>query len=319
MIKYDFQQNTTSLVDWFSPAECIAWATVFGIEAVVIVMLNALSVFIYLKKPSLRKRSMYLVINLAVADMFVGGSAIIECLLLGNECGLWKVNYFNQSPALVIIVLQRSFPLASIVNLAAISLERTQATFRPFKHRLLRNTTLIAAAFAVWVTAGLCSAGVLLRNIVPVRTREFYRGFYITYLSLFLFCLLTIVASYSSIAIKFAFGNQPRHHGATSRERKLTKTVFIVTGVSLLLTLPQIFVLFCYFVSQLPNFLKIVSFRTRSLYSLFFKFFFYANSLVNPAVYAFRIPDFKRALLSIVRRRSQRQSTQIFPLNEMPH
>ena len=317
MIRYNLQQNTKSLVDWFSPSECIAWATVVGIEAVVIVILNALTVFIYLKKPSLRKRSTYLVMNLAVADMFVGISAIIECLLLGNECGLWTINFFNQSPALVIIVLQRSFPLASIVNLAAISLERTQATFRPFKHLLVRNTTFIAAAVAVWMTTGLCSAGVLLRNVVPVRTHEFNRGFYITYLSLFLFCLLTVLVSYSSIAMRIVCGNQPGHNGATSRERKLTKTVFIVTVVSLMLTLPQIIFLFCDFVPQPPNFLKIVSFRTRIFYSLIFKFFFYANSLVNPAVYAFRIPDFRRALLSVLRRRPQPRSAQIFPLNEM--
>ena len=317
MTGYNWQQNTYSLVDWFSPSECVAWATVIGMEAIVIVMLNTLTIFIYLRERSLRKRSMYLVINLAVADMFVGASATIECLLLGNDCGLWMINNFNQPPALVIIVLQRSFPLASIANLAAISFERSQATFRPFKHRLIEKKTFLAAAIAIWMAVGLCSAGILLRDFVPVRAIEFNRGFYITYLSFFTFCLLTILVSYSSIAIKIFFGNQPRHHGATIRERKLTKTLFIVTVVSLMLTLPHIVFLFCDFVSQLRNFLGTVSIRTRFLYSLFFSFFFYTNSLVNPAVYAFRMPDFKRALLSVLRCRSQPQSAQIFPLNEM--
>ena len=300
MTSHNWQENTTLLVDWFSPSECIAWATLIGMEAVVTVMLNALTIFIYLKERSLRRHSMYLVINLAVADMFVGSSAIIECLLIGNDCGLWRINNFNQPPALVITVLQRSFPLASIANLAAISFERTQATFRPFKHRLIGKKTLLAAAVAIWMSAGLCSAGILLRDFVPVRAIEFNRGFYITYLSFFSFCLLTILVSYSSIALKIVFGNQPHHHGATSRERKLTKTLFIVTVVSLMLTLPQIIVLFCDFVSQLRNFLVTVSIRTRFLYSLFFSFAFYLNSVVNPAVYAFRMPDFKRALLSVL-------------------
>ena len=159
MAGYDWERNKTSLVDWFSPAECIAWSTLFGMEAVVIAMLNTLTIFIYLKERSLRKRSMYLVINLAVADMFVGaGSAIIECLLLGNDCGLWTIDNFNQPPALVITVLQRSFPLASIANLAAISFERTQATFRPFKHRLIGKKTFLAATVAIWMAAGLTRA-----------------------------------------------------------------------------------------------------------------------------------------------------------------
>ena len=318
MAGYDWERNKTSLVDWFSPAECNAWSTLFGMEAVVIAMLNALTIFIYLKERSLRKRSMYLVINLAVADMFVGaGSAIIECLLLGNDCGLWTIDNFNQPPALVITVLQRSFPLASIANLAAISFERTQATFRPFKHRLIGKKTFLAATVAIWMAAGLCSASLLLRNVVPVRVIEFERGFYITYLSFFSFCLLTILVSYSSIAIKIVFGNQPRHHGATSRERKLTKTLFIVTVVSLMLALPQIVFFFCDFVWQHRNFLGMVSIRTRYFYRFFFKFFFYANSLVNPVVYAFRVPDFKRALLLVLRCGSQRESAQIYPLYVM--
>ena len=47
-----------------------------GFISVAIVMLNALTIIVCLKERSLRKRSMYLVINQAVADMFVGGSLI---------------------------------------------------------------------------------------------------------------------------------------------------------------------------------------------------------------------------------------------------
>ena len=253
MTSYKWQKNTTSPADWFSPSECTAWATVIGMEAVIIVTLNALTIVIYLKERSLRRRSMYLVINLAVADMFVGTvPAIIECLLIGNDCGLWTINSFNRPLAFGIIVLVRLFPLASIANLAAISFQRTQAMFRPLKYRLIRKKTFLAGSIAIWMAAGLCSAGILLRNVVPLRVPEFMRGFYITYLSFFSFCLLIILISYSSIAIKIVFGNNPRHHGATSRERKLTMTLFIVTVVSLMLTLPQITFLFCDCVTASP-------------------------------------------------------------------
>ena len=63
MAGYDWERNKTSLVDWFSPAECNAWSTLFGMEAVVIAMLNALTIFIYLKERSFRTRSMYKVSN----------------------------------------------------------------------------------------------------------------------------------------------------------------------------------------------------------------------------------------------------------------
>ena len=64
----------------------------FGIEAVAMVTLNALAIIVYLKKRSLRKRSMFLAINQAVAVMFVGSYVILACWLLGGYCDFWSIN-----------------------------------------------------------------------------------------------------------------------------------------------------------------------------------------------------------------------------------
>ena len=125
------QQNTTLPLKLISSSECIAWLTVYGIEAVAIVTLNALTAIIYLKERSLRKRSMYLVISLSVADIFSGGLLIFDGWFLGSDCNYWTID-LNRPFNFVITALFRLFPLASVTNLAAISLERTHATFRPF-------------------------------------------------------------------------------------------------------------------------------------------------------------------------------------------
>ena len=131
MANHSQQQNTNLSPALFIPSECIAWLTVFGIEVVAMVMLNALVIIIYLRERSLRKRSMYLVTNQAVADIFVSGIVIIWCWFLGNLCDFWAIN-FNFSIALSVLLLAFDFffPLASLLNLAAISLDRTHATFR---------------------------------------------------------------------------------------------------------------------------------------------------------------------------------------------
>ena len=286
-------------------SEWIAWLTVFSIEAVAIVMLNALTIIVYLKERSLRKRSMYLVINQAAADMFVGACLIFDLLLVGHMCELWTINLVRP----LLDVLWTVSPLASLINLGAISLERTHATFRPFKHRLIKKKILGAAAGIVWITAEAISAGRLLEQIFDPSDLEGLRMFSISYLLSFLFCLLTIVVSYSSMAIKIVYGTQPHHRSATIRGRKLTKTLFIVTVVSLLLTLPLIIIRSCTILklcTSIPFYLD-----------LSFKFMFYANSLVNPVLYTFRIPEFKRALLSFLPCRSQQQPAPGFPLNEM--
>ena len=111
----------------------------FGIEAVAIVTLNTLAIIIYLKERSLRKRSMYLVINQAVGDIFVGGLMIIGGWFLGISCGFWEGNSSSDALYLLFLVFYFVFPLASLLNLTAISLDRTHATSRPFKHRLVKK------------------------------------------------------------------------------------------------------------------------------------------------------------------------------------
>ena len=156
---------------------------------------------------------------------------------MGSYCKFWTINALNLQSNIVINVWFRIIPLASMANLPAISLERMLTTFRPFKHRLIKKKMFGATIAAVWITSGLCSAiGVFV--VFHSRTIKLSRDFFTLYLSFFLFFLLIIAVSYSSIAIKIVCGNQLHRHGATSRERKLTRTLFIVTVASLLLTLP---------------------------------------------------------------------------------
>ena len=58
----------------FSSAECITWLSVKMVESVAIVIINVVTIFIFIKNRGFRLRNViYLVINLAIADMLVGG------------------------------------------------------------------------------------------------------------------------------------------------------------------------------------------------------------------------------------------------------
>ena len=160
----------------------------------------------------------------------------------------------------------------------------------------------------VWITAGANSTAILPQIALKSLFSKRYCIFGILCLSFALSCLLIIIVSYWSIAIKIVYGTQSHHLSATSRGRKLTKTLFIVTVVSLLLTLPFFMVHLCFFLqlyTSIPFHLGLCS------YSMFF-----ANSLVNPFLYTVRIPEFRRALLPILHCISQTQSAPGFSLNE---
>ncbi|XP_029183179.2 trace amine-associated receptor 8b-like [Acropora millepora] len=314
MANHSLQRNTTSSLPLFSASECIPIVIAFGMESVAIVTLNALTIIVYLKEYGLRKRSMYLVINLAFVDMFVSGCAITDSWFMGSRCKFWTINSLNLPSFIVITVWFRVIPLASVTNLAAISLERMHATFRPFQHRLIKKKMFGAAVAIVWIATGLCSAiGVLV--VFHSFSIKLNRGLFTIYLSFFLFCVLIILVSYSSIAVKIACGNQSYHDGVASRERKLTKTLFIVTVASLTLTQPFIIFWILYTVSS--HTFTVISHQTWFRLYYYFGFLFCANSLVNPICYGFRIPEFRRALFSFLRCRSLPQPAQVFPLNKL--
>ena len=305
------QQNTTVSLKLVSSSECISWLTVYGIEAVAIVVLNALTAIIYLKERSLRKRSMYLVINLAIADILSGGLLILHVWFLGSDCNFWTSD-LNVPSNLVIIGLFRLFPLASVTNLAAISLERTHATFRPFTHRLVKKKIFGAAVVAVWIIAGLTST-ISVFNVYLECVLDSSHLFYISYLSIYSLCLFVILVSYTCIAVRIICGNQPHHQGARNRERKLTKTLLIATVTSILLTLPYVIFWFP------PALSRTIPTNSTWLHlNEFSNFLFSANSLINPVLYTFRIPEFKRALFSLLRCGRQPEPAQVFPLNDRP-
>ncbi|XP_068689133.1 galanin receptor 2b-like [Montipora foliosa] len=282
-----------------SSSECIAWLTVLNIEAVSIVTMNTLAIIIFLKERSLRKGSLYLVISLAVADMFVPYSLIVKLLELGNDCSFWRFEISKDFSRFAPL-----FPTASVISLVAISLKRMHATFRPFKHRLIEKRMFGAAATGVWFTAALYTAIIFF---YPLKLAYSFSGIVL---------FLIIPLSYSSIVIKLYCGTHPQHQCAIKRERKLTKTLFIVTIVSVILLLPIEILHICFYLSS-GEWLETISHQTRFHLTYSIHCLFYANSLINPLLYAFKMPQFKRALFSLSRCRSRSEPVQVFSLNDM--
>lgn len=118
-----------------------------------ILALNFLTILVFVKNHSFRKRRMYLVLNLAVADVLVGTFSVSYAFLgLGRLCNFRKVHFG------VLFWSWNVFPIASLTNLAAISIERTLATFRPLKHRVLRRRVYGAIIAASWLLSVLLTS-----------------------------------------------------------------------------------------------------------------------------------------------------------------
>ena len=250
---------------------------------------------------------MYLVINLTIADMFVGGFSHFHPfrLLPLVSCDIAKMN-LSQELIVIINFLFPWFSLTSLTNIAVISLDRMHATIRPFRHRLIKKWVYGVTIASVWVLAAMISTATLILEQYG-KEWSYHIYFWQSYCCL---CLFVICVSYSSIVVKSLCGAHPQHHGAANRQRKLTVTLFIMTIVSLLLWLP-----FAVFVFQS----SIMKFRSlQELVRLQFSLIilYLMNSLVNPIVYTIRIPEFRKALLLLFKRQ-RRQNARDIPLHAL--
>ena len=274
----------------FSPSrpECITWLSLLITESIIIVTFNVVTIIIFMRNRSLRTRGMYLVINLAVADIMSG--AFSECMVfvyLGGPCDFWKYNLTGNWKELS-VAMQLLFPVSSIAGIVAISLQQLHAIIRPFQHRVIKKRVYGVAIAIVWIVAALIST---LQHL-----KINHLTLWISFTSI---CLFIICVSYTMTALKLYRGRNIQHHGASIRDRKLTVTLVIVTLVSLLMWLPYIICSFL-LITQSANFRSLPD---QLLFRLNFSLMvlYHANSLVSPILYAIRMPEFKRALISLLR------------------
>ena len=295
-----------------SSPECIIWMIVGLTESVTIIALNSMTVTAFCRDRNLRKRSTYLVISLAVADMLSGGTSTLDLFYnVGVMCNFWRHNPEHWYQIEVVLVLVLWFTLCSLTNMTVISLERLNATFWPFRHRSIKKSVYWVLIITIWLAALLFPCALVM---IYYYTSE-WDYYYHAWSSFISICLLIICVSYVCIFFKLRFGNQPRYHRAANRERKLTVTLFTVTSLSLLLWLPFVINVFLFFSANILGSLsEIALFRLNCVSTILL----YANSFLNPILYAMRMPGFRRALKMLCRQRPQpHRQIEIISLREI--
>ena len=261
----------------------IVWSLCFGLLATLIIVGNLLTIWIFLKR-RLRKRAHFLLVSLAVADLLVG--------LLTVPLYITTNTILNQpylSVGFVFTLTDIFTGVASIITLAAISMERMCAIVWPFRHRTLNFRVYMFAIAIPWILAAIFTSISLLqfRSIITLKA-------FICCLILFLSTpLLVMCKAYSVVWRKQKTMMCNWNH--VVRETRFAKTLLIITAASLLTWLPF----------QVLNLLvlrgQLEGFPYMSITINIVKFLQFSNSLVNVTIYPFRIPEFKNALLQILR------------------
>ena len=273
--------------------EGVAFFVAFALEFVAIIVANIFTICIFRREPNLKQAKFYLLINLAVADLFVGLACVpFWTFNLAFSFRLWP-------PPRSVPLMWRRFVLemaelwakyASLICLTMIAVERMFATLQPIKYRLLSRRTRYGMIAMCWVLAAPFSLNYTASVVLGVISHDLA-----LYLMLGGTCLLLLVTALCYLAIWLKIKSSP--NGSETSERKLSASLFIVTVVSLATWLPnQVF--FSVKMSKIANrrpiametFIRVINVTALLLFF---------NSVVNPIIYAFRIPHFKKHVVKI--------------------
>lgn len=273
-------------------AELVSWCIVNGLVAILAIFGNSLVIVAFACFKKLRTRTNYFVVGLAAADILVGLLSIPFWIATLVSVWLQSVSWMSNSLLYrAFIALDVFSGIASIFHLLLISLERLYAIGWPVRHRVSSRRSYLLAASIAW-----CITLITAALFVPEKT--------ITHLPRFLVLLLCFLVPLTLICITYiAMWIIVRSHKHDSnswnsyKETKLTLTIFFIIILFIAAWTPfmaiNIITFFCV-KCVIPN--KVVYFS---------KLLHYSNSAVNPLIYGYRLPEFKKAFYILLKERTQ--------------
>ena len=268
--------TSPTMMDTPSKAQGRAMVAALMFESAIIVKGNMLVIILFAREKKLRKKSLFLVMNMAVADTVLGAVALPlrVYLTVGPE------------HEFIFHFLDTTFSQSSLISAGFISCERFYAVFWPLKHKTLSMRTYGIVIFTVWSLA-------ILVSIIAVLFYE-YNSFKVATLSWMSFplsFLFIVCACNISIWRKVRMRNitLQQQNRAASQNQRLTNALLFVSAISVLSWLPLVIVNYLVFVQGLDI-------PRRFLFVDIINILNLSNSILNPFVYALRIPEFRQAL-----------------------
>ena len=284
-MKFNRSAASRSSLDLPPKAYRIAWCSLYGVEALLIVITNSLTIILFVLNKKLRKKSLLFVISMAFADLMFGTVLPLRIYFLGNRYQLWTARLYK--PLRIFCdISQMIFLRVSLTSAALMSGERFYAIYWPLKHRALTERAYYIVIAMVWVlTALFCTILFPRLRFTTLDAKHIVHAF-----AAYLLALLVIVCG-CNIGIWRKFQRRsiaPQQQNRAAQNQRLTKTLLFVSFVAVLSWLPYILVKFL-------NVRSNVSPTTKYILQIVL-LLSYSNSFLNAVIYALRIPEFKQAL-----------------------
>lgn len=256
----------------------IFWTVTFSFTAIVVTIGNLVTIAIFLNR-KLRTRRHFLLISLAIADLMVGTLAVPLYVAVGIH------------PTELLLILSYQCVdiftgILSIFTLASISMERMHAILLPLRHRTLSLRFYAYVTGIPWILGLLGVLARVLLHFFIISKMAFVVAIVASLTAPLLFTCVAYFLIWRKERSRLQFALQ------ASRDEKLTKTLFLITGAFVLTWLPfqviNIVVSLCVQCQRWPfivfHIMKVLQF---------------SNSFINVIIYPLRIVEYREALFKI--------------------
>ena len=254
------------------------WTAAYAVVGTIAIVVNTLTLYTCLKTSSFRTRKHVMVINLAVADLFSGVTAVPAAML-------FLLNPTTTS-FYVYKALNTFLKAASLFTLGVIPIERMHAIIWPLRHQVMNSSVYKGGILLIWILSALATAPVTFQ----------WSGLWDigTFAPLFLPVVIggiifTAVTCYGCIWITVRRRKQRRLAASAKQEKTLAVTLLLVGGAFLITWGIPIF--YVSIARVYKNCFQLLITAIRGVMLLFV-----TQSLVNPVIYCFRLPSFKDSL-----------------------
>ena len=221
-----------------SQVEGITLSVVFLLEAVLIVTGNLLTIGLFAKEKKLRKKSLFLVVNMAFADLISGAVSLPLYVYssIGPMYRLWKRDTSNITLPIGWDVTDATFSQASLISAVFIAVERFYAIYWPLKHRTLSTKAYYITIVIIWTLALLVSAVFNpVKYLISDKAAIYaWMSFPLLFLFIVCACNIGICRTFHKRKVCSQQGNR------ASQTQRLTVTLLLVSTASLLSWLPLV-------------------------------------------------------------------------------
>ena len=201
-----------------------------------------LTIVLFAVNRRLRKRSLFLVINMAFADLMLGTVSLpFYIYIVGKSFQLWHCGW-SMSLSIFYTIVDILFSQASLISAAFMSGERFHAISWPFKHRTLSMRAYRIIIFIVWaMTLVIVALWSILYFLISYKRAVYVWTPYIL--------IVTFIVCGCNIGIWRKFQREnicTQQQNRDSRNKRLTKTLLFVSILALLSWIPLV-ILNCLF------------------------------------------------------------------------